>query len=104
MPSREISCGCARLMSRPSKSTCPFDGLIWAVSILKKVLLPAPFGPIRQRSSPRFNAKSTPAMALTPPKRFSSARVSRMTSSWRTASLMIALPGALVCAAGPRAR
>ena len=68
------------------------DGLIWAVSILKKVLLPAPFGPIRQRSSPCRSAKSTPAMALTPPKRFSSARVSRITASSRTASLTAALP------------
>ena len=86
-------------MSRPSNKTCPFDGLIWAVSILKKVLLPAPFGPIRQRSSPRRSAKSTPAMALTPPKRFSNARVSRITASSRTASLTARLPAARAGAA-----
>jgi len=33
-----------------------------------KVVLPAPFGPIRPTSSPGSMSKSTPATARTPPK------------------------------------
>ena len=36
-------------MSVPRKRTRPADALYWWVRHLKKVLLPAPFGPIRQR-------------------------------------------------------
>ena len=39
-------------MSAPRKRTRPEDALYWWVRHLKNVLLPAPFGPIRQRSSP----------------------------------------------------
>src|SRR5216683_1480193 len=68
MPSRAISCAWALEMSLPRNSTWPWVGSSWPVSILKKVLLPAPFGPIRQRSSPSSKLKSTLRTARTPPK------------------------------------
>src|SRR5882762_4551208 len=68
MPSRAISWAWALEMSRPRNSTWPWVGSSWPVSILKKVLLPAPFGPIRQRSSPSSSVKSTLRTARTPPK------------------------------------
>ena len=37
------------------------------VSILKNVVLPAPFGPMMPRTSPAFTLKSTPSFATTPP-------------------------------------
>ena len=55
----------------------PRVGRNWPVSILKNVLLPAPFGPIRQRSSPGRGG-SRRRDGRTPPKRFSRPRVSRM--------------------------
>src|SRR5215813_6410880 len=68
MPSRAIRCACAREMSWPRNSTWPRLGSSWPVSILKKVLLPAPLGPIRQRSSPSSSVKLTSRTARTPPK------------------------------------
>ena len=44
-----------------NSTTAPLVGLIWPVRSLKKVLLPAPFGPIRQRSSPSASEKSSVA-------------------------------------------
>src|SRR6266566_689751 len=68
MPSRAISWGWALEMSCPRNSTWPWVGSSWPVSILKKVLLPAPFGPIRQRNSPSSSVKLTLRTARTPPK------------------------------------
>src|SRR4051812_41300220 len=53
---------------------------IWPVRHLKKVLLPAPFGPIRQRSSRSASEKLTLLTACTPPKRIDRSRVSRTVS------------------------
>src|SRR5215470_15186454 len=36
---------------------------------LKQVVLPAPFGPIRPKISPRYNENATWSSATTPPKR-----------------------------------
>ena len=49
--------------------TRPPSGRSWPISMLKQVLLPAPFGPIRATTSPAATARSTPATAATPPKR-----------------------------------
>ena len=68
MPRRAISWAWALEMSWPRNSTRPWLGASWPVSILKNVLLPAPFGPIRQRSSPSSSAKLTSRTARTPPK------------------------------------
>ena len=55
-------------MSVPRKCTRPAEALYWWVRHLKKVLLPAPLGPIRQRSSPSDMEKSTRSTATTPPE------------------------------------
>src|SRR6185437_14716443 len=68
MPRRAISWAWALEMSCPRNSTRPWLGASWPVSILKNVLLPAPFGPIRHRSSPSSSAKLTSRTARTPPK------------------------------------
>ena len=54
-------------MSRPSRRTMPPSGASWPFSMLKQVLLPAPLGPIRAKSSPASTAKETSATACTPP-------------------------------------
>src|SRR5215218_10420477 len=56
-----------------SRRICP-------VRHLKKVLLPAPFGPIRQRSSRSRSEKLTLFTACTPPKRIDRSRVSSTVS------------------------
>ena len=53
--------------SRPANRSWPDVGGTSQVSILKKVLFPAPFGPMMPRSSPRFIVKSMSALAITPP-------------------------------------
>src|SRR5258708_33805132 len=57
-------------MSRPSKRIAPLSlprlPEIWPI----KVVLPAPFGPIRACTSPRFTSSVTSSVAITPPKRF----------------------------------
>src|SRR5215472_11884961 len=62
-------------MSWPRNNTLPWLGSSWPVSILKNVLFPAPFGPIRQRSSPSASVKLTLLTALTPPKYLDRSRV-----------------------------
>src|SRR6185295_16685871 len=53
---------------------------IWPVRHLKNVLLPAPFGPMRQRSSRSASEKLTLLTACTPPKRIDRSRVSSTVS------------------------
>ena len=47
IPAFVIVCGGLPVTSWPSKMTAPAVGLYRPVSMLKKVVLPAPFGPIR---------------------------------------------------------
>src|SRR5947207_15608237 len=57
-------------MSRPSKRIAPPSlprlPEIWPM----RVVLPAPFGPIRACTSPGFSSSVTSSVATTPPKRF----------------------------------
>src|SRR5438045_303509 len=69
MPLREMRSGDAPVMSSPSNRMCPEDGRNTPVRQLKNVLLPAPFGPITARTSPRSTAKLTRLSAVRPPKR-----------------------------------
>src|SRR5215469_329359 len=62
-------------MSCPRNRTWPRLGSSCPVSILKNVLFPAPFGPIRQRSSPSASVKLMLLTALTPPKYIDRSRV-----------------------------
>src|SRR5438309_5248901 len=61
--------GCPAI-SRPSKRIEPAFGASVPESMLKIVLLPEPFGPIRPRISPRSTVNDTLLTALKPPKRF----------------------------------
>src|SRR4029453_3836856 len=69
-------------MSWPRNRIRPAVGLTCPVTSLNSVLLPAPLGPMRQRSSRSPSVKSTPRTASTPPKLTDSPTV------WRTAALM----------------
>ncbi len=55
------------VMSWPSNTIVPDVGGTSQVSILKKVLLPAPFGPMMPRSSPTLTVKSMSLLATRPP-------------------------------------
>ena len=46
----------------------------------RNVLLPAPFGPIRQYTLPGWNVSDTPLTGVIPPKRLTTARASRLPS------------------------
>src|SRR6516225_5060119 len=72
-------------MSWPRNNTLPWLGSSWPVSILKNVLFPAPFGPIRQRSSPSASVKLTSLTALTPPKCIERSRV------WSSGAVIVLL-------------
>src|SRR5437773_10889507 len=65
-------------MSRPSKRIAPASlprlPEIWPI----KVVLPAPFGPMRACTSPRFTSSVTSSVATTPPKRLERFRSSSM--------------------------
>src|SRR6266540_5302536 len=62
-------CGFRPLICRPSNSSVPLVGAYRPVIILKNVVLPAPFGPIRPLIEPRSITKSTLLTATKPPKR-----------------------------------
>src|ERR1700730_1175822 len=69
MPFCEIRSGDSPVMSPPLNKICPDEGRNTPVRQLKKVLLPAPFGPIIARISPRSTAKLLRFSAVSPPKR-----------------------------------
>src|SRR6185436_1523564 len=53
------------------------------VKTLKKVVLPAPLGPMMEAIRPSSSTKSTPFRAVSPPKRFETPRASRSTVTAR---------------------
>ena len=61
MPARAWIVGRARVTSTPSKTMRPVVGTVSPARQLKKVDLPAPFGPIRPMISPSSTARSAPA-------------------------------------------
>ena len=66
-----------RVASTPPSQTRPSFGLRNPEMTSKRVVLPAPFGPIKPHTSPCSTTSSTPCSALIPPKRtpmFSSTR------------------------------
>src|SRR5882724_7731500 len=63
MPSRACSSGVARVTSMPSKVMRPVVGSVSPARQLKKVDLPAPFGPISPMISPSSIERSAPATA-----------------------------------------
>src|SRR5437588_7964137 len=64
-----MRCGGLPAISRPWKRIEPAVGGKVPDSMLKIVLLPEPFGPIRPRISPLSTLKDTSLTAVNPPKR-----------------------------------
>src|SRR4029078_11329085 len=70
MPRLIMRCGAVPAISTPSNSIEPAVGTSVPDSMLKIVLLPEPFGPIRPRISPCSTRNETLLTAVKPPKRF----------------------------------
>ena len=73
-PWRQIASGRRPTSSTPPSFTDPASGASWPPTMLKQVVLPAPFGPISASISPGASEKLTFATARTPPKDFESLR------------------------------
>src|SRR5882757_1282248 len=70
MPRLMMRWGAAPAISAPSNSIEPAVGTSVPDSMLKIVLLPEPFGPIRPTISPCSTLNDTLLTAVKPPKRF----------------------------------
>src|SRR5262249_35044708 len=68
MPRWATPCGSVPAMSRPSKMIRPAVGECCPVSRLKKVVFPAPLGPITECSEPSSTSIVTALTAVSPPK------------------------------------
>src|SRR2546426_9007203 len=75
---REMAWGGSPAMSSPLNTMRPLVGRSTPVRQLKKVDLPAPFGPMIARISPVGTARDTLLSAASPPKRTVSASVLRI--------------------------
>src|SRR5438445_9980725 len=75
--------GGARVTSSPSRRICPEVARNSPESRLRKVDLPAPFGPITACTSAGANDSDTPSTATRAPKRRESCFVSRTASAMR---------------------
>lgn len=75
---RVISCTDRCEIGSAMKWISPDVGFSLPVMRLKSVVLPAPFGPTRQRSSPGSRVKSRLLVAVRPPNRLVSDLVSRI--------------------------
>ena len=69
-PSAVIWSGRFVVTSLPSKMTLPSDGRYRPVSMLKNVVLPAPFGPMIDTIDLAGTRNETPSTAVRPPKIF----------------------------------
>ena len=78
MPLCEIAFDGSPVMSSPLKTMRPPVGRSTPVRQLKKVLLPAPFGPMMARTSSRATSKLTWDSAANPPNRTVNSSVFRM--------------------------
>src|SRR5918998_3336507 len=67
-PIRALLCGPSRVTSCPIKTKVPVVGRIRPLTMLKKVVLPAPFGPMRLTMDLSGMSKSTALTATRPPK------------------------------------
>ena len=65
-----IECAGLSVMSTPSKQICPLSGSRKPVTMSKKVVFPAPFGPISAVMLSRSISRSSTSTAITPPKCF----------------------------------
>ena len=71
-PWRQMASGLRPTSSTPVSVTEPASGASWPPTMLKHVVLPAPFGPISASISPAPSEKLTPSTARTPPNAFDS--------------------------------
>src|SRR4051812_23113364 len=89
MPRRAWSSGGARVRSTLSNTMRPVVGIVSPARQLKKVDLPAPFGPIRPMISPSSIARSAPATARRLPNVFETfcalSSIGPLPESWRDA-------------------
>ncbi|EKD60196.1 MAG: hypothetical protein ACD_54C00895G0001 [uncultured bacterium] len=81
MPPASRRCAGSVVMSRPIRWIVPELTETDPASRSNIVVLPAPFGPIRPRISPRATASDMPSTAATPPKRLVRLRASRTISA-----------------------
>src|SRR5579875_2211681 len=61
----------------------PEEGLRWPETMLIKVVFPAPFGPITQRTSPSCRVKSIASLAISPRKRLLKPSVRSSSATFR---------------------
>src|SRR5437868_9933231 len=78
MPERTSANDLIPVTSRPRSSTLPDEGLSAPVMSAKRVVLPAPLGPMKPEICPSGTLKLTSFKAATPPKYFVSRFTSRM--------------------------
>src|SRR5436309_6687842 len=76
MPAWQMASGAQRVTSRPRKRMRPASGRRTPEMTWKRVVFPAPFGPISPTSCPASTSRSTSLRARTPPKRFETFRTS----------------------------
>src|SRR5258708_34173866 len=88
----------------PSTRTLPVVGRYTRVMTLKRVVLPAPFGPINATTSPASVVKETRSSATTPPKRTLSSRISSSAISAQVYCELGRLANPLLLGAGLAAR
>ena len=99
-PSWVISCGLRPTSRSPWKMISPLVGRYRPAIMLKKVVLPAPFGPIRLTIERSSIAKSTSLTATRPPKRL----VDLASLEHQSASRLVATPPIGRSISAPRAR
>src|SRR6266850_5896796 len=88
----------------PPTVTVPPLGLYTRVMTLKRVVLPAPLGPMRATTSPASTVKETRSSATTPPKRTLSSRISSSAISAQVYCELARLANTLLARAGLAAR
>src|SRR5665213_2329950 len=81
MPLRATACGGRPKTDWPSNSIAPRSGLMKPVATLKRVVLPAPLGPISAVMDPLLTSNVAPSTAIRPPKPLTRSRTAKMGSS-----------------------
>src|ERR1700730_7255584 len=76
IPRRQRSWGAIPVTSRSLNTIRPSSGSMCPVIRLKRVVLPAPLGPMHARIEPRGPVNDTPPTAMKPPKFLESPRTS----------------------------
>ena len=80
MPALAAATGPWPEMRMPSSRTSPLSGVTAPEMELKRLLLPAPLGPMRPRISPGWTSKLMSTLAATPPKDLLTFLIRRMGS------------------------